>query len=68
MCGRRQGSNNGELLHMYMLGEWVPDVTEAKSCVSVEVLVPSDEQGFFDFSWPESSSVNSTSLWSNAIR
>ena len=49
MCGRRQGSNNGELLNMYMSGEWVPDVTEAKSCVLVKVLVPSNEQGFFDF-------------------
>ena len=46
--------HNGELLHMYRSGERVPDIANAKSCVLVKVLVPSDEQGFLDFPGPES--------------
>ena len=46
--------HNGGLLCMYCSGERVPDFANAKSCVLVKVLVPSDEQGFLDFPGPES--------------
>ena len=46
--------HNGGLLYMYCSGKRVPDFANAKSRVLVKVLVPSDEQGFLDFSGSES--------------
>ena len=41
-------------LYIYCSGERVPYFANAKSRFLVKVLVPSDEQGFLDFSGPES--------------